>query len=101
MLWVLLGAVVIIYAGGYVWARSTGLFQGGVETFAPYGATPSQQYDVKPIGLLSLGIPRGSTESDQQHQQAIQELRRQQSLSLTLWRIYGWMGWCEEQFRRL
>ena len=88
-----------LYFGGYIWARSASLFRGEVETFVPYGGTPSGQYEIKPIGWLALGVAPGGEAAEIEYQCTVQQLREDQELSRRLWPYYSWLASVEELFR--
>jgi hypothetical protein len=88
-----------IYVKGYYQARKDDLFVGSIETFVPYGGTPSGKYEIKPIGYLSLGIYPDPNWSDAQYGQAFLVLREDQARSRELWPYYRWLARIEEMFR--
>ena len=88
-----------LYLGGYYWARNAGLFRGEVETFVPYGGTPSGEYEIKPIGYLSVAIRRGENATEVEYQEARERLRSNRTLSRQLWAIYWPLANLEKMFR--
>lgn len=87
------------YLGLYVWARYSGLFRGEIETWAPFGEKPSNQYEITPIGSHSLiYFPRNPT-SPQEMERLQRQLKIQQEFSIRLWWWYSWIAGIEERFR--
>lgn len=103
--WILIALVVstfltatALYVRGYYQARNEGLFVGEVETFVPYGGTPSGRYEIKPIGYLSLGIHPDAHATEPDYENAILQLRLDQARSRELWPYYKWLAQIEERF---
>lgn len=98
----LIAAVVLCLGATYTWgyykARKDGLFVGAVETFAPYGGTPSGQYEIKPIGYLALSVHPDAYDTESGFEEALAKLRSDQERSRRLWPYYRWFAQLEELF---
>ena len=89
----------LLYFGIYVWARCTGLFAGEVETWAPFGRKPTNQYSVGPIGWRAMAVLPVDSRSAEENVRLWKELGDDQENSRRLWPWYSWLAAVEEKCR--
>ena len=99
-IWVAASLCFSMYVGLYIWARCSGLFGGAVQTWAPFGRQPTNQYMITPIGWHSVLYFPDDSVPEQETTRLNEQLAFQKRLSLRLWPWYSWLAALEELCRR-